>query len=73
MQRCKWIYDVSTGHYHNTDMFLTLSIERTISFDTREPQYHIEGSRADGKMLQISERVKDPYILHDRIRDALGV
>ena len=69
--RFKWLYDEDTGIYHNVSFYMELRVESVETFKD-EVVYNIVGVRADGKMGQISTRVDDPKILHDRILRAVG-
>ena len=71
MSKNKWLYDASTNSYHNTDCFISMSIDEVTSFDG-ETLYEIEALRIDGKFIQISDRVNDPRILHKMIAEATG-
>ncbi len=72
MAKNKWIYDTSSGLYHNTDYFMSLSVEEVVAYPYGEKLYEINGLRIDGKQLQISDRVTDPDVLHKIIKGAIG-
>jgi len=71
MAKNKWIYDASTGTYHNVEHFMQLSVDE-ITLQSGEVHYEIEGLRIDGKFVQVSDRVTNPQILHDVIAMAVG-